>query len=205
MNNRRKAALETKKTLLETAERLFTEKGFDHVSVEDITRECDLAKGTFYIYFKHKTDIIQEIGRAPFERIETELGEMQDRELSEKLQHYFILFIHGVQCKGINICRQWIRNVIDPGHVSSAEGQKLPYDVAMFKRILQKEIECGTLRPDTPVDDLAWLVISELYGMMTCWCMSDGKFEPEEWAERFIILFCKPLLSPYLTEKRGDL
>ena len=41
------------------------------------------------------------------------------------------------------------------------------------------------LKEDTPVELLTHLIISELYGMMTCWCMSDGVFEPKDWTRKF--------------------
>jgi AcrR family transcriptional regulator len=45
--------------LIATASRLFRQNGFNAVSVEDIVAETGVAKGTFYLYFKTKTDIVQ--------------------------------------------------------------------------------------------------------------------------------------------------
>ena len=44
-------------TLLETAERLFTQASFFEVSVSDICKEAHTAVGTFYIYFDSKNDV----------------------------------------------------------------------------------------------------------------------------------------------------
>jgi AcrR family transcriptional regulator len=44
--------------LLETADRLFTERGFSSVRVSDIVSEMNVAQGTFYYYFKSKDDIL---------------------------------------------------------------------------------------------------------------------------------------------------
>ena len=204
MNNRQKAAHETKKKLLVAGEKLFAEKGFDNISVEDITRECKLAKGTFYIYFRHKEDLIREIGRVPFEKIEEELFQMRNHAILERLKHYFILFMDGVEKFGINICRQWIRNVVTQNRPSEfLDKQKYLYDTDMLTRILQEEVTRGVLHPDTPLKDLSFLIIAEFYGMMLCWCMSDGKLEPKEQADVFVSVFLKPLLMPYLT--KGEL
>ena len=46
-----KKAERTRAKLLESAKRLIGERGFDKVSVEDITRDSGVAKGTFYHYF----------------------------------------------------------------------------------------------------------------------------------------------------------
>jgi len=58
----------------------------------------------------------------------------------------------------------------------------------------------GLLNKDTPVDTLVHLFMSELYGMMTCWCMSDAKFDPEEWVGRFAKLQLPNLLAPYVAD-----
>ncbi len=43
--------------LLESAFALFTERGVDYTSVSDITRRANMAKGTFYLYFRDKYEI----------------------------------------------------------------------------------------------------------------------------------------------------
>lgn len=43
--------------LLETAFKLFTEKGIKSTSIQDIVDNAQVAKGTFYLYFKDKYEI----------------------------------------------------------------------------------------------------------------------------------------------------
>ena len=56
-----KKAERTKAKLLASARKLIGERGFDRVSVEDITRDSGVAKGTFYHYFKCKEDVVAEL------------------------------------------------------------------------------------------------------------------------------------------------
>jgi len=60
MTKRQKQAQETRRILFETAVTLFREKGFDCVTVEEITTRAGTAKGCFYTYFRTKSDIIIE-------------------------------------------------------------------------------------------------------------------------------------------------
>ena len=53
----------TKRQIYQCAMDLFREKGYDQVSVEEIVRTAGTAKGTFYIYFHSKADIILEMLR----------------------------------------------------------------------------------------------------------------------------------------------
>lgn len=47
--------------LLSSAFDLFMENGFDNTSIDEITRDSKVAKGTFYLYFKDKFDIRNKI------------------------------------------------------------------------------------------------------------------------------------------------
>ena len=50
-----------KSEILDEAERLFTVKGFEETTVNDILEKTSIAKGTFYYYFKSKEDALNEI------------------------------------------------------------------------------------------------------------------------------------------------
>ena len=58
----------------------------------------------------------------------------------------------------------------------------------------------GALKKSTPVETLAHVFMCELYGMMTCWCMSDESFVPAEWVDRFAKLQLPTLLGPYTAD-----
>ncbi|MGN0004591.1 MAG: TetR/AcrR family transcriptional regulator [Candidatus Gastranaerophilaceae bacterium] len=199
MNKRQLSAQETRKKLVKTALKLFKEKGFYDINVEDITKSANVSKGTFYTYFKRKEDIVLEITRAPFNEINDELCAMDNENIIERLTHYFHRFMECVEFVGIHVCRQWIRDVIDPDNVpDDKDGKKWFYDFEMLKSILNDAIRKNELKENTPTELLSHLLICELYGMMTCWCMSDGCFEPLEWTDKFCKLQLKTILNNYI-------
>ena len=199
MNKRKLAAQTTKRKLISTALDLIKENGFDAINVEDITKKAGVAKGTFYTYFKRKEDIVLEISRTPFSEIAQELQDMKDLKIITKLSHYFHRFMECVESCGIEVCRQWTRDVLDPKNADeNKDNQKWAYDVAMLRGILKQSVENGELSKDTPVEDLTHIIICELYGMMTCWCMSDGKFEPLEWTDKFCNVQLTAIFEQYL-------
>ena len=51
---------ETRRRIIETAGRLFQEKGIDGVGVDEIMREAGLTHGGFYGHFKNKEQLIAE-------------------------------------------------------------------------------------------------------------------------------------------------
>lgn len=51
--------LATRGRLIETARRLFAEKGFAATSTEEILSEADVSRGALYHHFTSKTDLFQ--------------------------------------------------------------------------------------------------------------------------------------------------
>jgi len=56
-------------SLLKAAEQLFLERGLENVSIDDITREAGVAKGSFYRYFSSKEDVSRSLFAALAERV----------------------------------------------------------------------------------------------------------------------------------------
>lgn len=56
-----KDAKERRKEILDVAERLFCQNGYDITSTNDILNEIGIARGTLYYHFKSKEDILDAI------------------------------------------------------------------------------------------------------------------------------------------------
>src|SRR5262245_22293793 len=59
----------TREQLYTHAMRLIDERGYDKVSVEDIVRAAGVARGTFYVHFPAKDDVLIELIRRSDEHI----------------------------------------------------------------------------------------------------------------------------------------
>lgn len=83
-------------SLLMAAFALFTQKGINDTSISDIAKKANMAKGTFYLYFKDKFDIrdklIADKARQVFCRA---LGEMNRVQL-DSLEDHVIFLINSV-------------------------------------------------------------------------------------------------------------
>lgn len=55
----KEAALETRTLILNTAERVFEEKGVSHTSLAEIAKAAGLTRGAIYWHFKNKVDLFQ--------------------------------------------------------------------------------------------------------------------------------------------------
>lgn len=75
-----KEAEERKNEILDTAELLFSTKGFDNTSTTDILNEIGIARGTLYYHFKSKEEILD----AMIDRMVKRLAEKAKKIISEK-------------------------------------------------------------------------------------------------------------------------
>ncbi|MGO4137636.1 TetR/AcrR family transcriptional regulator [Rhizobium brockwellii] len=62
---RTKPPEERRDELMTSAERLFLERGLEQTTIEEITTGAGVAKGTFYLHFSSKADVLQAL-RARF-------------------------------------------------------------------------------------------------------------------------------------------
>lgn len=53
----------TRQKLLDAAEPVFGEKGYDRASIAEITQRAGVAQGTFYVYFPDKKAVFTELVR----------------------------------------------------------------------------------------------------------------------------------------------
>lgn len=78
----------TRARLLEAAEEVFGEVGFDQASVAEITRRAGVAQGTFYLYFNTKTavfsELVRKISRDVRHEIQVALEGMEERSEIER-------------------------------------------------------------------------------------------------------------------------
>lgn len=194
-----KAPVGIREKLLEVGAKLVAEKGFNKISVEEITKTAGVAKGSFYTYFKRKEDLIQEINRSATSTVMDEVISMQNVDIEDKLQLYVVRFINKVQENDIQICRQWLCNMLNPQDIVEAKDkEKLERDCKDFRNLLKEEISAGRLKKKTPVSLIANLLVCQIYGMLACWCMSNGEFIPKEWAKNFCEVQIRPILKQYL-------
>jgi AcrR family transcriptional regulator len=79
--------------ILDGAKRVFLQVGFDAASMNDITREAGVSKGTIYVYFENKEDLFGALIKRERSALFASLAESLETEgtLRETLTRYGIL------------------------------------------------------------------------------------------------------------------
>ena len=84
---------ERKKEILDAASKLFATKGYGKCTINDILKEVQIAKGTFYYYFKSKEEVMDEIVASFTKQTVTDVKmiiEKMDLEPEDKLLQIFL-------------------------------------------------------------------------------------------------------------------
>lgn len=194
MGIRDEKASQTKNKIIEAAKELIKDKGLSNVSVDDITKQAGVAKGSFYVYFKKKEDIIGEIGCMEFRYINEELNNMNNLNIKEKLNYYAKRYKDGVLELGIEISKCWLQNNLNCRC-------KLEYDYSAISNIIKDAIKNNELKKDTNVSILTYKIISALYGLMLIWIMADGSIKIDDMDD---VTKFSDILIPYIEEVENE-
>ena len=82
----RKQAMDT---IMESASRLFFELGYQEASMDDIAREIGVTKGTLYLYFKNKEELLYEVCKKNLNLLENSLGKLVSADILESAKSFF--------------------------------------------------------------------------------------------------------------------
>ncbi len=199
LTKRKQQARETRKKILESAKRLFHEHGFEMVKIEDITQDAGVARGSFYTYFKSKSDIIV----SEFRTIDNYY-----KQYAPNLKRY------KASCKKLTaFTRAQMRYVRD---VTGNEHLKVFYANQAFEpgtdniindrssywhhlicSIMREGQEAGEIRTDVPAEQLTLWFNRSIRGVFFDWCISSGEeFDLVKEGVRFCEEWLVPSLSP---------
>lgn len=92
---------ERRNEIIETAGKLFEEKGYEQTQVQDIVNEIGVAKGLFYYYFKSKDEVMEELADRYADAIIDAVNKLIDEDIStfDKINRIFQIFIDSAEKK----------------------------------------------------------------------------------------------------------
>ena len=92
---RNKHPEETVEKILDVSMRLFSEKGYEHTTIQDIVDALGMSKGAIYHHFKSKEDIIDRLNDRYYEGLDwfPDLSKIPGESGLEKLRYAFRHFL----------------------------------------------------------------------------------------------------------------
>lgn len=161
---------------------LIEEKGYDVISVQEITDRARLNRATFYLHYRDKQDLLIHWSEAVFDRLVEEAGPI-DREnlvLQKPPRQLVVVFKHVAEY------RDFYRVVLGKSGVPAFAAQMREYLVAFT---LARFDSLRALYPDAMpiIDDrfISEYVAGALLGIIIWWLENGLPHSPEYMADRF--------------------
>ncbi|HHW60801.1 MAG TPA: TetR/AcrR family transcriptional regulator [Syntrophomonadaceae bacterium] len=186
-------ALETRRKIYNTAVRLLSEKGYDNTTVDDICNASGVAKGSFYHYFKKKSDIIVQTYVDVDERISQECEALPpDTDVIEKILYAPMFQARYAVEKGLNYTTLIYKQQIDTENAFLASDKRA--FISFIRKSIQEGQDKGLIRKDVSADELSKIVVSFSRGITYDWCLNDGNYDLEARMEKAMLMLLQSFL-----------
>jgi len=97
ITRRQKAELETRHTILESGVTIIQAHGLKKFTMNNVAEQAEIAKGTLYLYFKNKNELLLSVAEHCFEPLSCNIRKVFASNISplEKLEKYiYLAFLH---------------------------------------------------------------------------------------------------------------
>lgn len=187
--SRKDRAAETKKKIFETAVALIKDKGYDNVTISEICKTAGLAKGSFYVHYKSKEDIVRESYYADMgmyiDRHYTEFViSNPEKSIVERIIHFLILEFEFAEFAGYELtCLAYFLNLS-----ACVPGPSEHFEKRQFSKMLYQEVQSSLIfaSPDFSCDEIFNLLESIVRGTMATWCFSNNSFNIVEQGKKYV-------------------
>jgi AcrR family transcriptional regulator len=148
LNSRQIQAEERRLQIMETALKVYAEKGFKSASIKDISEAAGISQGLMYHYFKNKEDLLAEtIKRYSF------IGELReiltvrdDQPAAQVLKETACKFLDTLE-KRQDLVRILIRDVAFDPELSDAWSVLFLEGVRLLQKYIDSRISRGEIKP----------------------------------------------------------
>lgn len=179
--SRKEKALATKARLYAAADALFTQYGFDEVSVDRIVEEAGVAKGTFYVHFESRDSLLEALISDFVERVDVDYQAFIDTfppdmpaadmllRLVEKIMDVILNIIGMARMKALY--RAQLANLSHAG---------IGYNRMLYKTIMEvlaKGLQSGEFASELTLEVLANHLILTMRGIIYEWCIRYPNFD----------------------------
>lgn len=186
---------QTKKKLFKASVKAIQKHGYNNVTVDEICKSCGVSKGTFYVHYKSKEDIIKESFRSKLtEFIKTELEDFNIRnpEAStiEILKYYLLASFKFCKEVGVELTSLAfifnLKSVLNCENTSNSISTE--FNSELYE-IVSKGISDHSFASNLSAEDLMNSIESITVGVMISWCFNGGTYDIIESNNKLITDF----------------
>ncbi len=190
-------AQETKLNIYNCASRLFEEKGFDNVTIEDIAGESGVSVGLFYYYFKSKHEILAiyhrnlDVMYSEYYQNAVSSGRYEGKTVLEQLEDFMLYTCEICGAGGAAYIRIVYSYMLTETDFSKAmiDPERLYFDI--LHKLLSKGLKNKEIRQEFTTTQLASDIVKMTRGCIVDWCVGGGDDSIRERSKRLIQTFLR--------------
>jgi AcrR family transcriptional regulator len=177
---------EMRETILQSAHRLFVDKGFEDVSIRNIAEAIEYSPATIYLYFKDKNEIFYALHGEAFEKFNqfmAPLTEVKDpfKRLIRMGERYMEFTFHYPKYYDIMFIMQAPMDC----DVNSEEWKEGERAHCQLENLVKECHETGHFR-NKEYKTLSFLIWSTMHGMCSLALRDRMRIYPEEEREKML-------------------
>jgi AcrR family transcriptional regulator len=181
LTKRQTQAQKTKSTIYKAAMQLMDKKGFSNTTIEEISKKAKVSVGTFYLYYKSKDDIFQELYHKADSYFKNEVSShLANKEAFDQIIVFFQHYAKYLQARGLEAI----------SHLYNSKNKlfiaKDRYMLVLLKQIVDTGRQRGELLLNTDAQDMADYLFILARGTAYDWCLHDGQYDLEQAMTRNI-------------------
>jgi len=183
IGRRERRAAETRLRLFRCALKLFAERGFPNVTVEEITEAADVGKGTFFNYFESKDHVLGVIAEIQLGKVTEALAQAASgKETIQSLLHRIFLRLAEEPGRSPNLARTLISFFMANEKVRDTLERQLSAGRKLIAQIVATGQERGEIDSRLKKEKVALQLQEVLLGTVVLWSL---KGEPgfKTWVE----------------------
>lgn len=188
---RKEKAILTKNMVFETAIELIKEKGYDDVTVSEICEKAGVAKGTFYVHYKSKEDIIKEsyysdMSQFVLKQYQNLISQDKNMSIKSKIEKFIISeFMFANHVGYAMTCRAYVTNLTECISGSSKHFERRDFTKDL-KSLIIDGINQKTFETEQTGEEIFLYLESFVRGLMASWCFSNAEFDIVKKGEKYI-------------------
>lgn len=198
MVTRKEQAERTKKRIIETAEKLIREKGYESIRITDLTKACNMSSGNFYHYFSSLDDLFETIDDIKFYESFRSLKPSTTAHVIDRINSYFYDWINlTISYYNSEYMYHWTRRyTLNPQSGSSKN--RVEIIVEHLINILKDGIAKDELSSDTPIEQFAYSMAFSIFGCSAYFGITSNKELISSWQNYFSRAYITTALKPYI-------
>lgn len=178
MKKRVLQGMETKKRLIECARKLFQEKGYNAVTVEDIIKAAHSSKGGFYTHFKSKEELMFNMVHFIDQRYNEFSKTGGNAENSVNKIALFIQYVFNTMEEEIGL--EFMSAIYASQIKDSTTERVLIASERKYYHVLKTILEEGQakneIKLELSVEETITIFTSCIRGVIYDWCLHKGEF-----------------------------